>query len=286
MKRRAVPHIVSNQPYRNTTVSELTFMIVSHNSAGTLERAIESCLTAIHTCFPKTGKVVVLDNASSDCSPKIIDSYAERHSEFFVGVKGTTNIGFARANNRIAEWFPSKTYALVNPDVVFAPETIRRLYTTLHAEEDVAVVCPKLLYPDQTVQPSVRQFPTLAYFLLRDLFGQKIQERLYPFQYHYADLQTLEKPFEVDWGIGAFMLVSGAYAARHGLFDERYFLYFEDVNLCCEAWENGFRVLLDPQAVATHNYRRASTRGGLNHLRLLHMLSAFKFFLRHGELWL
>ncbi|UFP96929.1 glycosyltransferase family 2 protein [Gloeobacter morelensis MG652769] len=268
-----------------TSVKEITFIIVTHNSSGTLNESIESCLATLNNGCRREGRMVVIDNASSDNCPSIIDGYANRYSDIFFGVKIGSNLGFGQANNQIVRYFPSRYYVLVNPDVVFQPWTIARLIHTIDSAPDVAIVCPKLLYPDQSVQPSVRHFPTLTYFVLRNLLGERMQRKLYPFKYYCEELYDAEQPQQIDWGIGAFMMISGDYVSKYGLFDERYFLYFEDVQLCHDAWKNGFRVLFDPQATAVHKYQRASTRNSFNYLRVLHTSSALKFFARHPELW-
>lgn len=260
---------------------EITFVIVSYNSAKTLRGAIESCLRTIRERFSQTGKVVVYDNASKDDSPEILDEFAYRYPDNFIGVKGKENLGFAGANNRAIAISPSMVYMLVNPDVTFKPETIEKLIGVLRTSVNIAVVCPKLLYLDNTQQKSIRRFPTFKYFCLRQLLGEKLQNWLYPFDYYYDGMGTPEETVEINWGIGAFMAVSGKYVEKYGLFDERFFLYFEDVSLCVDAWQNGYRVLYNPQASALHLYQQASTRSRFNYLTLIHIISALKFFAKY-----
>jgi GT2 family glycosyltransferase len=261
--------------------TDVTFVTVSYNSAKSLRGAIESCLTAVQTYYPDTGKVVVYDNASEDSCPQILDDFAKRYPHTFIGIKGEQNLGFGKANNKAVEASPSKMYVLVNPDVTFKPEIITQLSATLNSAKDIAIVCPKLLYLDRSVQPSIRRFPTFTYLLLKYLLGTNLQSLLYPFDYYYAQMPAPEKVVEINWGIGAFMVVSGEYVARYNLFDERFFLYFEDVSLCVDAWQNGYRVLFEPQATALHLYQRVSTNSKLNYLTLLHMISALKFFAKY-----
>ena len=261
---------------------DITFAIVSYNSAKSLRGAIESCIAAIESCYPGKAKVVVYDNASTDNCPEILDEFASRYPQIFIGIKGKENLGFAKGNNRAIAAAPSKVYVLVNPDVTFKPQTITKLHSTLNSTKDIAIVCPKLLYLDRTVQPSVRRFPTFIYLLLKILLGEKLQNRFYPFNYYYADLVTSQEVMEVEWGIGAFMMISGDYVTKYGLFDERFFLYFEDVSLCRDAWKNNYRVLFHPNVSALHIYSRSSTRAGFNRLTLIHIISALKFFAKYG----
>lgn len=260
---------------------DVTFIIVSYNSEKTLEASINSCIASIQKYYPKTGTVVVYDNASSDRCPQIIDDFASRYPAIFIGIKSDENIGFGRANNRAVRVSPSKVYFLINPDVIFEPEIAIALTSTLNSANDIAIVCPKLLYLDRSIQPSIRKFPSFTYFLLRNLLGEKLQQRLYPFKYYYDIAPTLDSAVEVNWAIGAFMVISQDYVARHGLFDERFFLYFEDVSLCVDAWQNGFRVIFQPQVYALHMYQRVSTSSKFNYMKLLHAVSALRFFAKY-----
>lgn len=266
-----------------TIAFDITFTIVSYNSSKSLRGAIESCIAAIESCYPTKGKVVVYDNASNDSCPEILDDFTNRYPQIFIGIKGKENLGFAKGNNQAIALAPSKVYVLVNPDVTFKPSTITKLHSTLNSAKDIAIVCPKLLYLDRTVQPSVRRFPTFTYLFLKILLGEKLQSRLYPFNYYYDDNRpTSQTVMEVDWGIGAFMMISGDYVAKYGLFDERFFLYFEDVSLCRDVWKNQHRVLFQADVSALHIYHRSSTCAGFNRLTSIHIISALKFFAKYG----
>ena len=260
---------------------DVTFVIVSYNSIKTLRGAIESSLIAIRKRYPSTGRVVVYDNASQDNCPKIIDEFAIRYPDLFLGIKGEQNLGFGKANNRAIALSPSSAYVLVNPDVVFKPDAIAVLEETLHTSGDIAIVCPRLLHLNLTVQKSIRRFPSFNYLFLKHLFGEKLLKLFHPFDYYYADMPEPQKVVEVNWAIGAFMMISGEYVEKYGLFDERFFLYFEDVSLCVDAWQNGYRVLFEPQASALHLYQQASTRSRFNYLTFVHIVSAVKFFAKY-----
>lgn len=265
-----------------TVKSDIAFVIVSYNSAKTLRGAIESCIQTVEEIYPERGTVIVYDNASKDKCPQILDDFAQKYPQIFIAKKGEYNLGFGAANNKAVAALPSKVYVLVNPDVAFKPKIIPRLEATLNSAADIAIVCPKLLYLDKTVQPSIRRFPTFNYLLCKYLFGEKLQNLLYPFDYYYDCVPPPRKIVEINWAIGAFMMVSGKYIGQHGLFDERFFLYFEDVSLCVDAWQNGYRVLFQPQVSALHLYQRSSTGSKFNYLTLIHIISALKFFAKYN----
>ncbi|BAY34691.1 putative glucosyltransferase [Nostoc carneum NIES-2107] len=266
-----------------TVINELSFIIVSWNSSQTLRGSIESCLSTIKKYYPNTGKIVVYDNASVDNCPQILDEFSRKYPKTFIGIKGQQNLGFAKGNNRAVEASPSKIYVLVNPDVTFKPEVITQLAGTLNSAKDIAIVCPQLVYLDRSVQPSIRRFPTFTYLFLKQLLGETLQSILHPFDYYYSQMPRPQKPVEINWAIGAFMMVSGEYIAKYGLFDERFFLYFEDVSLCLDAWQNGYRVLFQPEVSALHLYQRSSTSSLFNYLRFVHIISALKFFAKYNH---
>lgn len=222
--------------------------------------------------------VIVYDNASEDKCPQILDDFTQRYPQIFIGKKGKRNLGFGVANNRAIAALSSKIYVLVNPDVTFQPNIISRLEAIVNSESNIAIVCPKLLYLDKSVQTSIRRFPKFSFLLCKYLFGEKLQNLLCPFDYYYAKIPPPRKITEINWAIGAFMMISGKYVERYGLFDERFFVYFEDVSLCVDAWQNGYRVLFEPQVSALHLYQRSSTRSKFDYLTLIHIISALKFF--------
>lgn len=263
------------------TKSDIVFVIVSYNSAKTLKGAINSCIKAVEEFYPKRGKVIVYDNASKDNCPEIMDDFTQKYPQIFIGKKGEHNLGFGAANNRAVTALPSKVYVLVNPDVKFRAGIIPSLEATLNSSIDIAIVCPKLLYLDKSVQPSIRRFPRFNVLLCKYLLGEKLQNLLCPYDYYYGCMPPPRKTVEINWAIGAFMMVSGNYVERYGLFDERFFLYFEDVSLCVDAWQNGYRVLFQPQVSAMHLYQRSSTNSKFNYLTLIHMISALKFFAKY-----
>lgn len=260
---------------------DVTFVIVSYNSAKTLRGSIESCIAAVKESDCAKGRVVVFDNNSCDDCRNIIDEFAQNYPNIFLGIKNERNVGFGRGNNLAIAAAPSDTYVLVNPDVMFKPETVKRIHETLRSSPDIAIVCPKLLHLDKTPQKSIRRFPTFTYLFLKQFLGEKLLKRISSFDYYYDEILQTEDAVEVNWGIGAFMMVSGEYVSRYGLFDERFFLYFEDVSLCVDAWQNGYRVLYQPQATALHLYKQASTRSGFNYLTLIHIISALLFFAKY-----
>jgi N-acetylglucosaminyl-diphospho-decaprenol L-rhamnosyltransferase len=220
-------------------------VIVTHNHAGD----IHECLSAL------SGEAVILiDNASSDGTASVAAGAIENIHV----VANPRNIGFAAGANQGIALAGDADVVLVNPDIVVEPETLDRLAVTAVTRR-AGLVVPRLTYPDGTNQESARAFPTLFHLLGRrtplgrTAVGRRWRERSVP-------AATDTAIAEVDWAIGALMYLPRWSIDASGGFDERFFLYGEDVDLCARLWELGAPVLVDHRACAVHAYGRASKR--------------------------
>lgn len=249
--------------------------MVTYNSALVVGDAIRDCLAGLDHCEADS-RVVVIDNASSDSTLAVLRDADDGTGRLRV-VSHPHNVGFGRGHNLAVHGQTADAFVLVNPDVRFQPELLPALCDDLERLPAAAMVAPLLAYEDGAIQPSVRRFPPLPYLAIRDALGEKTQKRLVPFEYH-VPVEKGSAPMPVDWAVGAVLAVSGRYASEHGLFDPRYFLYFEDVDLARAAWERGWKVWVDPRLTATHLYAQASRTKRLSRERFLHLSSASKYY--------
>jgi GT2 family glycosyltransferase len=156
----------------------------------------------------------------------------------------------------------------MNPDI----RLLENPFPILLQEVDqtgVGVVAPAILSAAQVVEDSARRFPTPWSLLRRRTGGDDGR-------YTYALGQS---PLPVDWVAGMFMLLQSTTFNEVEGFDQRYFLYCEDVDLCARLWRSGRKVVLCPQAAAIHDARRDSHRK-LKFLRW-HVASYVRFFATH-----
>lgn len=218
-------------------------VIVTHNSATD----IETCLSAL-----EGERIIVVDNASRDGTIDLVASHGARPTI----VTNAANRGFAAAANQGIRAADDCDVVLVNPDVVVTPSTLDRLAATAR-QPGVGLVAPRLVYPDGTVQESLRTFPTLHRLLARCTpIGRTPVGQRWRTEY-LRPAATLDER-HADWVIGAVM-----YLRRPALdivrgFDEYFFLYGEDVDLCARLRLAGMSVLYDGGATAMHKYRRDS----------------------------
>jgi len=228
----------------SAALPERRVIIVTYNSG----QDIAACLSAL-SCED----VLVIDNASSDGTGDI----AADADGFVKVIRNSANVGFGVAANQGMLDAKSRDVVLVNPDVRITSDVIDQLAFTAQ-RTGAGIVAPRLLYPDGSVQQSARPFPSVSRLLARrtsmgrSAIGRRwLGDDLTPFT---------SGPVESDWVIGAVMYLPRATIETVGGFDEQFFLYGEDVDLCVRCWRAGLPVILDGHVQATHSYARASKR--------------------------
>lgn len=200
-----------------------------------------------------------------------------------VSVHDGGNVGYGAGINRAMRHSRGQILMAVNPDVRVTPGVLRGAASYLDSHADVGIVLPMLLYPDGTIQRSIRRFYTWPVVM----YARSPVRALLPpptfFRHHLCADIGRSRPSDVDWGIGAAMFLRRSDCDGDALFDERFFLYFEDVDLCYRMWQRGKRVVYCPQLVCRHLHRRHSANpfgaAGWHHFQ-----SMMKFVRKYGGL--
>ena len=230
---------------RNTchTTPARCVVIVTFNSAA----HIGDCLRAVHD-----EAVVVVDNGSSDDTVPIATAFGKRVRV----IANSSNRGFGPAANQGMRACGDADIVLVNPDVLVSPGTLDQLAHSAR-RAGAGLVAPRLLFPGGASQESARTFPTIYHLLGR---RTRLRRTTIGRRWHEDSLpeRSTSGLWRIDWAIGALMYLPRASVELIGGFDEQFFLYGEDVDLCVRLWRAGLPVLLDADATATHGYGRAS----------------------------
>jgi GT2 family glycosyltransferase len=222
-----------------------TAIIVSFNSADYLRPCLESI-----ACHAPGMRIVVVDNASSDGSADIAAT-AGSHVEV---VRNASNVGFGRAVNDGLARISSEFILLMNPDCCLPSGAVEHLVAELDAHPECAIAGPQILNLDGGIQGSARGDPTWA----TGLFGRStLLTRLLPdSSLARRNVRTLnlqsDESFEADWVSGACLIARRAALTAIGGFDPRYFLYWEDADLCLRLRKRGHTVRYAPAAKVTH----------------------------------
>ena len=227
-------------------IAELTVVIVSYKTRDLTLKAVE---TLIDNSPGVAMRIIVFDNASDDGS-------AEAVAASFPNVEviaNPENIGFARANNVVAAAASTEWLLLLNPDTETFPGSIARLLAFGKAHPEAGIVGGRTLYPDGQLNPSSCWKRMTPWTLLTAAFGLS---RRFPhsplFNAEAMGGWDRDSVREVDIVVGCFLLIPTALWRRLGGFDERYFMYGEDADLCLRARALGYRPMITPDAKIMH----------------------------------
>ena len=254
---------------------DVSILIVNYNAVD----FIGTCLRSIYS--HEVGldfEVIVVDNASKDSSPQFI----RRHFPQVKLIENEKNLGFGKAANIAYEISASEFCLFINPDIIIQPLSIRNLWEYLRDHRNVAIVFPKLRNIDGSLQYSCRTFYTIPVVLLRRTGLGKLFPNSRIIRDHLMMNWDHSSPREVDWALGASMMVRKSAVANGKPFDERFFLYFEDVDLCYRTKMAGWNVIYYPKAEMVHHHVRHSAGRGLNRAKIEHVKSWIKFTVKHA----
>jgi len=221
----------------------LSIVIVGYNSKGDLERVLPS-LTRPAPAVDH--EIVVVDNASTDPTTAYLRSAWPRVRL----IVADGNLGFARANNLGVRNTASELVLFLNPDTVVAPGVVDRLVSAIDARPDVAVVGPRIVDGRGRAELSFGDFMS-PWADLRQKVLVRGNDRGLPIIAAMVDRMT-RQTHEVDWVSGACLLVRRADLEAVGGFDERFFMYIEDVDLCTSVRRRGRSVLFSAESEVVH----------------------------------
>jgi N-acetylglucosaminyl-diphospho-decaprenol L-rhamnosyltransferase len=250
-------------------------VVVNYESGSQLTTCVRSLLADRSAGEPE---IVVVDNGSRDGSVASLRSACPA-----VRVIGDhENLGYAKAANRGIAATTAPVVAVCNPDLEVQPGTAGALLGRFDRERDLGAVGPVLVNPDGSQYPSARTEPNVL-----DSAGHAILGRLRPrnrFTRRYRQLDVDPRVArDVDWLSGALLFLRRSALASVGGWDERYFMYMEDVDLCWRLRRLGWRVAYEPGGAATHT-QGASTDQHPYRMIIEHHRSVYRFAARrwHG----
>ncbi len=194
----------------------LSIIIVSYNCEGFIRKCISSALNFL----PPNSEIIVIDNASTD---KTLSVIAEFQSSIKI-IKSEENLGFGKACNKAVDEAQGEYLFLLNPDTTIKMPVFEELIHFYQGKTNIGILAPKLLMPSGNTQPSVMKLPTIFGAFRELILKQKNQYLPY---YPKGDL-----PVKVECVFGAAMLIGKKLYKDIGGFDERYFLYYEDIEMC------------------------------------------------------
>jgi N-acetylglucosaminyl-diphospho-decaprenol L-rhamnosyltransferase len=228
-------------------MTELSISVVSYRTPTLLRACLQAlereCAASQWQC-----EVFVIDNASGDGSADLVET--EFPNVWLI--RNEHNVGFGAAHNQALR-LARGPYALVlNSDAVLQPGALGAMVEFMEQHPNVGACGPQLRYPDGRVQPSRRRFPTLATLFLESTQLQRLWPRNRVLDGYYMADRSDDVAQEVDWLVGACLCFRTAALEASGLFDERFFMYSEELDLARRLRATGWRLAYVPQAVVLH----------------------------------
>lgn len=240
---------------------------------------VESFLPALTSFLNgfEDGILVISDNSDVPLFDKVIDH--PRIDYIFNG----ENLGFGTAHNRAVHHLGSRSdfHLVLNPDIYFDATVISWLVNVLVCDSRIGVVMPKIVYPDGSLQRLCKLLPSPIDLLLRRFIPFASVQNMINSRYEMYDLPQ-DGLVEVPTVSGCFLLLRTDLFHKLGGFDERFFMYMEDIDLVRRIG-NDASVVYDPRVSVTHTYAKGSYRN--RRLLFYHVISAIRYFSKWGWFW-
>jgi N-acetylglucosaminyl-diphospho-decaprenol L-rhamnosyltransferase len=248
-------------------------VVVNHDAGD----ALMTCVASLRR--QDVGDVVVVDNASRDGSA---DRLREQDPRARVVSTGR-NLGYGAGVNRGLALVDQELVLVCNPDVVVHDGAVAALGQALADHPDAAIAGPCLVEGDGSRYPSARRFPSWVDAAGHAVISVVRPDNPFTRRYKMTGLDTTAVT-AVDWVSGACFLARRAALSALGGFDESYFMYLEDTDLCWRAGQAGYRVLYVPRAVVSHVQGLSTARRPYRML-VAHHRSALRFAIRTTTGW-
>lgn len=259
---------------------DISIIIVTYNQFDKARLALDS---VFRSRLERTFEVTIVDNASTEVG---LESLARDFPKIKI-IRNKTNLGMGAGNNLGAKEASGKYLLILNPDTELHNEALVKMFNYLENNSQTAgLVGPKLIYPDGQRQISCYRYPNI----MMPLFRRTIIGKLKPqyLDYYLMKDFDLNQPQEVDWLMGSCLMLTKDLFERLKGFDQRFFMYFEDTDLCRRITSSGLKVIYLPEALVIHYHGRASAKKHWlwalisNHMARIHLKSYLKYFYKWG----
>ncbi len=246
-------------------------IVVYRNPATQIRAAITSFLnTELNV------RLSVIDNSPDD---RIRELCSDKRVIYLFNGR---NLGFGAGHNIAMKASPGEAgyHVVLNPDVYFGSGVLERLFSFARSRPAIGLVMPKVLNPDGSIQHLCKRLPTPADLFIRRFVPRVLkplaEDRLARYEFRDQDYDSI---LSVPVLSGCFMMINCAALSQVGVFDERYFLYLEDVDFCRRI-RRRFETIYFPEVAVYHRYEKGSYRK----VRLLmhHSVSALRYFQKWG----
>ena len=257
---------------------DISILIVSWN----VRDLLLACLAALPDAVADaTYEVILVDNASQDGT---VDAVREAFPQVQI-IANQENRGFTGGNNQALALARGRSLLLLNPDTRPLPGSIAELHRFLQSHPDVGAVGPRLWYGDGSPQPNRRRFPTLSTLFTESTIIQHYLPGLPLFAHYIMADQPDDQVQEVDWLVGAALMVRREVYQQVGGLDEGFFMYSEELDWCRRIKAAGWRICYDPAAEIIH-YEGKSSEQAVARRDIAFFSSRVRYTRKyHGPVW-
>lgn len=242
---------------------DLAIVLVNWNGRELLPTALSS--------LPTEAEVWVIDNGSSDESV----SYIKTNHAHVKLIENKKNLGFGTANNQALKKIDKTFVLMLNTDANLTEGSLDKALKHMQEHEDVALLGARLTHDDGRLQNSI----TFEVDLLSECLNKNLMARI-----RGEKRKSLDRPGEVPGIVGAAMLGRMSHLKSVDFFDEDYFFFFEETDLCFRLRDAGFKIVHHPEFVVTHSGGKSAAKNLLNARIEFHRSRELFFFKRHGRL--
>jgi GT2 family glycosyltransferase len=247
---------------------EISIVIVSYNTKDLTVGAVKSILDS----NPKVKyEIIVVDNGSTDGSVAAFQKFHFPNSSFHL-ISNKENLGFAKANNIGIKAAKGEYIFLLNSDTKVLKGSIDKLYQFAKTKSDAGVVVPQLLNEDKTNQGSVFRFPNVTRAIRHYWFKEKILDKYSP----------EEDVVEIEAAVMAAFLITPKALKKVGLLNEKYFMYYEDIDYCREVKKHNLKVYFLKDAQVMHYHGASGKKLAENKDQWKRLIPSSKIY--HGSL--
>lgn len=262
--------------------TELSITIVAYHNYADIKEAVKTIEQYTYVGIKKQIYIVDNSNPTSDEEKKTAGDF----KMFLLGYSDIhyldteANLGFGKGHNYVIDQLDSKYHAIVNPDILLSDDAFSKMIEYMDNNEDIGMCIPKIIDEQGNLQPVYRKELTIF-----DMFIRMFCSKLFPKRIASHTLQDMDysKPFQVPFGQGSFLVIrTQLFKALNG-FDDGFFMYLEDADLCKRVNQVS-KLMYYPGSTVIHKWEKGSHKSKT--LFKYHVSSMRHYFKKWGYKWM
>lgn len=256
---------------------DITITIVAYKNYSDIKKAIESIEIFTNPDISKT--IYIVDNSclpENDNNRMDFEKFLSNYSDI-VYVYADSNLGFGKGHNLVINKLDSKYHAIVNPDIILKGDVFSSIIKYMDSDNSIGMCIPKIVNENGEIQPVYRREITVI-----DMFIRMFCKKMFKKRQAYHTMQDMDysKPFQVPFGQGSFLVIKTNLFKQLNGFDDRYFMYLEDADLCRQV-NKVSKLMYYPGATVIHKWEKASHKS--LKLLMIHLSSMIKYFKKYRK---